>query len=157
MGVFTTWLLLTWLGPELLPDTGWTVIASCIAIGAYALLTCGALALVWWWSVRVLLTGVLRRVMTQHLAPFWMVATGCVCAGGMVWRAVDDPIASVWLAAGTALSLLTACYTLARRLEVRTLDESLAHLSHAPSDVVMGTWQRELGERLEAASSVRLE
>lgn len=157
MSVFSSWLLLTWLGPELLPDAGWSVVASCIAIGVYALLTCCALVLVWWWSVRVVLAGALRRVVTQHLAPFWMVATGCLCAGGAVWRAVDEPIASVWLAIGTALSLITACYTLARRLEVRTLDESLAHLAHAPSDVAMLTWQRELGARLEAASSVRLD
>ena len=157
MGVFTTWLLLTWLGPEVLPDAGWSLVASAVAIGAYAILTCSALVLVWWWSVRILLTGVLRRVVSAHLAPFWMVATGCLCAGGAVWRAVDDPIASVWLAAGTSLSLITACYTVARRLEVRTLDESLAHLVHAPSEVVMRTWQQELGARLEAASSVRLE
>jgi hypothetical protein len=157
VGVFTAWLLLTWLGPELLPDAGWSVVASCVAIGGYALLTCGALALVWWWSVRVLLTGVLRRVVTQHLAPFWMVAAGCLCAGGAVWRSVDDPLASLWLAAGTTLSLITACYSLARWIEVRALEQSLEHLAHAPSDVVMRTWQQELGARIEAASSVRLE
>ncbi len=153
--LFTAWLLVTWLGPELSPPRGWSIWATAGAVAGYSVLTVAALAAVWWSASRVLFTGVLRRVVSAYLMPFWMVGFGCLCAGGAVWSALDDPIASVWLGLGCALTMLTAAYALARLLEVRELRHDHRQIAHAPTEVALGTWKRELHARLDAHGSIR--
>lgn len=157
VGVFVVWLLVTWLGPEVGPADGWSLWASAVVVALYGLLTAGAVVAVWWTAVRVVRAGVLRRVVSAHFAPFWMVAASAACAGGAIWRAVDDPMVSVWLAAGTSLAMLAGAYGLARALEVRELRQAREHLAHAPSEVALGTWKQEIAARLDAASSIRLD
>lgn len=154
--LFSAWLLVTWLGPDASPPAGWTVWHSFGALLAYSFVTVAALVAVWRAATRVLLTGVLRRVVTAYLAPFWVVGIGCGCAGAAVWSAVGDPVVSVWLGIGSALTALTACFAAARWLESRALDRDRRTLDDLPGDVALGTWRRELRARLDAAGSIRL-
>lgn len=157
VGLFTAWLLVTWLGPGFEPPGGWTLWSMVAALAGYSLLTVGALVNVWWWAIKLVWTGVLRRVVSTYLAPFWMVAAGCLCAGGAIWSQVGDPYAALWLAAGTVFTLLTAAYALARRLEVRRLGQDERQLAQLPTELALRTWSHELRKRLEAHSSIRID
>lgn len=151
---FTGWLLVTWLGQDLEPPGGWTLITIPIGVLGYAVLTIATLASVWWWAIRVVGTGVLRRVVGTYLAPFWIVAAAGACAGGAVWTIVDDPIHSVWLAVGSAVNVLTAAYAAARFAEIRDLRSSMRQIELAPTEIVMRTWTQEIRARIEAAKSL---
>ena len=155
VGLFSAWLLVTWLGPELSPSQGWSIWVTATALAGYSFLTVGALVAVWLGSTRLVHTGVLRRVVSAHLAPFWMVGMAALCLGAAIWTAVDDPVISVWLGLGCALTLLTGAYASARLLEIRELRRSQSQIACAPSEVVLQTWRREIEDRLDAAGSVR--
>jgi len=154
--LFVAWLAITWLGPEVLPSEGWNIWVSMGALAAYSFLTVVALAAVYNGTRRLVRTGVMRKVVTTYLAPFWMVGTGAICAGLGVWRATADPVVSVWLGVGTALCALSAAYAIARHLEVRELAASLDQIEHSPTELALRTWKAELAARIEAARSVRL-
>ena len=157
VALFTAWLLVTWLGPEVHPPGGWTLWWMVGALAAYSVLTVGALINVWWWAMKLVRTGVLRRVVSAYFAPFWMVAAGCLCAGAAVWSVVGDPIAAVWLAIGCVFTMLTAAYGIARRIEVRRLEQDERQLAHMPSEIKLRTWSKELRARLDAHSSIRVD
>ena len=156
VAIFSTWLLVTWLGPDVLPSEGWSIWVSVGALAGYSLLTVSALVAVYMGALRVVRTGVMRRVVSTYLAPFWGVAFAALCTGAFLWTAIDDPIVAVWLSIGSTLTVLSAAYAVARFLEVRELLSSQRQIAHAPSDVVMRTWKRELVARLDAARSIRL-
>jgi hypothetical protein len=149
VSLFVAWLFATWLGPETEPPGGWSLAWIAGAVGVYSLLTIGALvALVR--GVTRLRTGVLRRVVSTFLAPFWMVVAAATLLGGGIWAAADDPILSVWLGVGTTLALVTSAYAAARLLEAGQLESARKQLTHAPSDVALRTWKREIRARLHS-------
>jgi len=151
VALFVAWLLVTWLGPAFEPEGGYTLALSAVCLGGYSLLTIGTLVALLRGAGRLVRAGVLRRVVTAHLAPFWLVAVAAAVTGGAVWCAASDPFLAVWLGVGTTLAILTSGYAAARILEASQLSEDCLQLSFAPSEAATRTWKRELATRLRSS------
>lgn len=162
VALFSTWAAVTWLGPVLSPLGHWGWTATAIALVLYTALTLASLLSVLWGATRLVFRGVMRRVLGTYLAPFWLVALGSLGIGAVVWllasrTAWTDAVFAAWIALGATFASLSGAYALARHREVRALRAGQRHVGPDRSGVGVRTWRQELGERLDAARSMRVE
>lgn len=119
---FVVWCIVTVIGRETLPESGWSwqaVVAGGIAYGA---LTLGAMLSLVSGATRAAADRRVRRALARHLMPFWLLF-GVAAAGGasIASYAFADRWIAVWVGCGVALSTLIAAALAARLLEIRAI------------------------------------
>jgi hypothetical protein len=130
--LFVAWLSITWLGPALTPPGGFSLLATVAGIVAYSVLTCVALPAMAGEAVGILRSRELRRVVSQHATPFWIVASLAAIVGTAVVRSVTAPtLGAVCLGVGVAFAILVAAFAWARIVEASRLERDRRHLAFA--------------------------
>lgn len=131
--VHVAWLLVTWLGPAFVPTGGFDLEKTLIALAGYSALTVGTFAALLGTAVTVFRSGGLRRIISRHLAPFWMVATTAIVLGVIVRRyaSTDDAVVSSWFALGVAFAVILSALAFARFAQASRLESDRRQLAAA--------------------------
>jgi hypothetical protein len=133
LATYVTWLLTTWLGPSFMPEGGFDIGQSLAALGAYSALTVGTFVALLRSAMSVVRSGGLRRTISRHVAPFWMVVTAALILGVFVRRyaSTDDAIVSSWFALGVSFAVVLGALAVARLAQASRLESDRRQLAAA--------------------------
>ncbi len=130
--LFVAWLFATWLGPELVPPGGWRLGWVVGALALYTLLTCVSLPAMFVEALGIVRSSELRRVISQHAAPFWTVGSLAGVTGAAVFRyGPGSTLGSACLGIGAGSAVLVAILAWARIVESSRLERDRRHLAIA--------------------------